>query len=625
MSLQERGSAATELTNGALIRRLLALSWRYRIGCTKVILLQVVMLSIALSGLSLSGLGIDFIRHAVEPAARAPRWPFGLTPPPSWPFMDVLGAIAAAILLLAVARSVLSYYYTVALARLVQQNIVVDLRARVYDKLQRLSFRFFDDNASGTLINRITGDVQMVRMFVDSVVMETIVLVISLGICLAYMVRIHPLLTLACLATTPVLWIISAAFSRVVKPAYMRNRDLVDQMILDLAECIQGIHVIKGFAREDEEERKFRRANRDVLEQKQGIFWRVSLFRPAMDLLSQINMVVLLGYGGYLVVHDRLALGTGLIVFLGLLQRISGQVNTIANIMDNTQQSLAGARRVFEVLDAPVEIDSRPGARRIARLSGAVEFDAVSFAYDPGEPVLDGLTFRVEPGQCIAIVGATGSGKSSLLGLIPRFYDPTSGVVRVDGLDARDLPLDDLRRNIGLVFQESFLFSNTVAANIAFGHPDATPEQVERAARVASAHDFVMALPKGYQTVLGEAGADLSGGQRQRLAIARALLLDPAILLMDDPTAAVDAHTEHEILEAMNNAMCDRTTFLVTHRYSALRRADRILVLERGRVVQAGTHAELMRAKGPYRRAARVQFDADSEEFARLSMAEAPR
>ena len=624
MALQERGNATAELTNGALIRRLLALSWRYRVGCTKVILLQIVLLTLALSGLSLSGLGIDFIRHAVDHAARAPRWPFGLTPPAAWPFMAVLSALAAAILLLAAVRSILTYYYTVALARLVQQNIVVHLRARVYDKLQRLSFRFFDDNASGTIINRITGDVQMVRMFVDSVVMETIVLVISLGICLVYMIRIHAWLTLACLATTPILWIISAVFSRVVKPAYMRNRELVDQMILDLAECIQGIHVVKGFAREDEEERKFRAANRDVLTQKQGIFWKVSLFRPAMDLLSQINMVVLLGYGGYLVVADRLALGTGLIVFLGLLQRIAGQVNTIANIMDNAQQSLAGARRVFEVLDAPVEIDSRPGAVRASRLRGAVEFDAVSFEYDPGQPVLDGVSFRVEPGQCVAIVGATGSGKSTLLSLVPRFYDPTSGVVRVDGIDARELALDDLRRGIGLVFQESFLFSNTVASNIAFGHPAATPDQVERAARVASAHDFIAALPKGYQTVLGEAGADLSGGQRQRLAIARALLLDPSILLMDDPTAAVDAHTEHEILEAMNNAMRQRTTFLVTHRYSALRRADRILVLERGRIVQVGTHAELMRVKGPYRRAARIQFDADSEEFAQLA-AEVPR
>ena len=616
-----KGTGQDGLPTGALISRLLALGWRYRAGCLKVILLQVVLLTLALSGLGFSGLGIDYVHHQVAPSTRPPHWPFGLEPPATWPPMAVLGLVAGLILVLAIARSLLNYTYTIAVARLVQQNIVVDLRAEVYNKLQRLSFRFFDANASGTLINRVTGDVQALRMFVDSVMVETIILVVSLAVYITYMVSIHPLLTAACLATTPLLWTVSLIFSRLVRPAYTRNRDLVDDMILDLSETIQGIHVIKGFARENEVRARFERANRAVLDQKRSIFWKVSLFRPAMDFLGQLNLVVLLGYGGYLVMTDALPLGAGLVVFLGLLQRVSGQVNTIANIMDSAQQSLAGARRVFEIIDTPVEIASQPQAKRLPRARGAVRFENVAFDYTSGEPVLADVSFDVQPGQRVAIVGPTGSGKSTLLSLIPRFYDPTRGRILVDGIDSRELSLEDLRRNIGLVFQESFLFSNTVAANIAFGHPDATREQVEQAARAAAAHDFVMRLPKGYDTVLGEGGADLSGGQRQRLAIARAILLSPAILLLDDPTAAVDAHTEHEILLAMENAMQGRTTFLVTHKFSSLRRANLVLVLDRGRVAQAGTHDQLMRTKGPYRRLARLQFEEEAEPGTGVSAA----
>ena len=235
-------------------------------------------------------------------------------------------------------------------------------------------------------------------------------------------------------------------------------------------------------------------------------------------------------------------------------------------------------------------------------------FERVDFAYGENQPVLHGIDLDVKPGQCVAILGATGAGKSALMSLIPRFFDPTAGRVLVDGLDARQLHLDDLRRNIGTVFQESFLFSNTVAANIAFGHPDATPAQVEQAARIAAAHDFIMALPKGYQTVLGEGGNGLSGGQRQRLAIARAILLEPAILLLDDPTAAIDSGTEQEIFAALDRAIAGRTTFIVAHRLSTLRRADFIIVLERGRIVQQGTHAQLMRESGPYQHVASLQL-----------------
>jgi len=317
---------------------------------------------------------------------------------------------------------------------------------------------------------------------------------------------------------------------------------------------------------------------------------------------------VLLGYGGWLVAHDELPLGTGLIVFSGLLEQFSGQVNNVANIVNSVQQSLIGARRVFEILDAPVEVKDAPAAIRLPRSSGGVRFENVTFAYDGAEAVVRDIDLEVKPGQCVAILGATGAGKSVLMSLIPRFFDPTAGRVLIDGIDARLIHLDDLRRNIGLVFQESFLFSNTVAANIAFGHPDATREQIERAARIAAAHEFILQLPQGYDTVLGESGNSLSGGQRQRLAIARAVLLEPAILLLDDPTAAIDSETEHEIFEALDRAIAGRTTFIVAHRLSTLRRADFIIVLENGRIVQRGTHESLMAEPGNYRRVASLQL-----------------
>jgi ATP-binding cassette subfamily B protein len=574
--------------------------------------LQALVLASNVAALGLAGLGIDFIRCNIDPSARAPAWPFAISPPEDWSAMAVLFLLAALILLLAVARAFLSYAYSLANVRLVQQGIVVDLRARVYDQLQRLSFRFFDANACGTLINRVTGDVQSVRLFVDGVVIQTAILLISLLIYLGYMLHIHVLLTFVCLSVIPLIWLGSVLFSCWVRPVYTRNRELADELVLYLAECIQGMPVIKGFTREPEVEAKFARANRAVRDQKQKIFWLISSYSPAVELLTQCSLMILLGYGGWLVIHDRLPLGTGLIVFLGLLQRFSAQLNTITGIADSAQQSLAAARRVFEVLDTPRETRSPTAGGRRGRLHGAVCFDQVSFRYDTGAPVLVDVSIEVPAGQCVGILGPTGAGKSTLLSLIPRFYDPAQGRVLVDGFDIREMELGELRRQVGLVFQENFLFSNTVAANIAFGQPGATSAQIERAARIARAHDFIVGLPAGYETVLGEAGVDLSGGQRQRLAIARAILLEPPILLLDDPTAAVDAETELEILDGIEGARQGRTTFLVTHRLSTLRRADRIVVLHRGRIEQVGTHEQLIREKGYYRRTARVQFDQES-------------
>lgn len=607
--------AAAPLSNWAVVMRLFRLTWRYRRGCLQVLATQVVLLTMGLGGLSLTGLGIDYIRHvmsardgaAADAVVPVPRI-FGLSLPADWPPMHVIFGIAGIILAFAACRAVLNYAYFVGVNRLLQQELVVDLRAAVYDKLQRLSFRFFDANSTGSIITRVTGDVQSLRMFLDQVLFQSVIMGISLTTYIIYMANLSPRLTIACLATTPLLAVLSAWFSKKTQPAYARNRTLVERMVQTLAESIQGIAVTKAFGREAENRAKFLAANQACYDQQLGIFWRISLFSPAVGFLTRVNMVVLLTYGGWLVARGELPLGAGLVVFAGLLEQFSGQINNVATVVNSVQQSLIGSRRVFEILDAPVEVQSAPGARRFQRLHGDVTFENVGFAYTGVDPVLRDINLEVKAGQVVAILGATGAGKSVLMSLIPRFYDVTAGRLLIDGQDIRTLHLDDLRRNIGLVFQESFLFSNTIAANIAFGHPAATREQVEKAARIAAAHDFISALPQGYDTVLGESGNTLSGGQRQRLAIARAVLLEPAILLLDDPTAAIDSETEHEIFEALERAIEGRTTFIVAHRLSTLRRADFIIVMQDGRIVERGTHAELMALHGAYRRVANLQL-----------------
>jgi ATP-binding cassette subfamily B protein len=627
MSEPSTAAAAAGPSNGDLILRLCALAWRYRVRCLGVLGIQLVLLTMGLLGLGLTGIGIDYIRHEFDGTPLSANR-LHLRLPLTWPPMQVLGLLAGLILAFALCRAVLNYTYAVLVNILVQRHIVVDLRGEVYEKLQRLSFRFYDANTTGSIITRVTSDVQNVRMFVDQVLIQSLIMVISLTVYVIYMASLSPGLTVACLATTPLLWIMAAAFSRKIQPEYARNRILVDKMVQILTESVQGIVVTKGFGREAENRAHFEAANNAVYNQQRDIFWRVSLFSPAVGFLTRINVMVLLGYGGWLVVHGRLQLGAGLVVFASLLEQFSGQVNNVANIVNSVQQSLIAARRVFEVLDAPIEVKSAPDALRRPRFDGAIRFENVSFAYrgitappDSAERelsavagartedrVLRDIDLEVKPGECIAILGATGAGKSVLMGLIPRFYDVTGGRLLVDGIDVRRLHVDDLRRNIGLVFQESFLFSNTVAANIAFGHPGATQAQIERAARIAAAHDFILGLPKGYDTVLGESGSSLSGGQRQRLAIARAVLLEPAILLLDDPTAAIDSDTEHEIFDALDRAIAGRTTFIVAHRLSTLRRADRIIVMANGRIVQQGTHADLMKVPGPYRQVAGLQL-----------------
>lgn len=609
----ESPSGAQALSNGELVKRLLLLGWRYRRRCISLLVLQGLLLALGLSSLALVGLTFDLLHQHIMPGAPAPVWPLGIRPPASWSTQTVIVVIASFVLALALVKTAMNYFYAVTAARLVHSEIVPDVRSAVYDKLQRLTFRFFDANISGSIINRVTGDVQSLRMFIDGVLLQGVIMFLSLTVYLVYMCQVHLRLTAVCMLTVPVLYIATTMYSRMIRPLLVRNRELVDRMILTLSETVQGIPVIKGFALEEQERGKFAAANQAVREQQQSVFWRISFFAPGIELLNQVNVVVLLIYGGWLALRSEIKIGD-LFVFMGLVQQFGGQINNLANMANTVQQSLTGAQRVFEILDAPIEIQSAKDAVRLPAVKGLIRFDNVTFGYSPDEPVLRDITFEARPGQCIAVLGGTGAGKSSLMSLVPRFYDPVKGSVLLDGVDLRRLDLDQLRRSIGLVFQESFLFSNTIASNIAFGHPKASREQIRRAAEIAAAHEFIARMPNGYDTVLGEGGVNLSGGQRQRLAIARAILLDPPILILDDPTAAIDAETEHEILDAIDRVSMGRTTFIVAHRLSTLRRADQILVLENGRITQRGTHDQLMNEKGHYLKIAKLQL-VDGDEL----------
>ncbi len=605
-------SPGGDLSNAAVVGRLLRLAWHYRGWCAAMLVLQAILMATAVQLVLIGGLAIDVIRFHAGDTQLVPLLPLGLRFPSRWSPMDQVIALSVAMIVIAVARAGLNYSYAMVSGILVHRKIVVDLRAEVYEKLQRLSLRFYNDQPAGTIINRVTGDVQATRTFIDGVLIQLSILGMSLIVYLFFMVRIDAGLTFVCLITTPVIWWLSIRFSRTVRPMYDQTRKLFDSLVLRVAESVDGVAVIKSLGRQSIEIDRFNDANDQVQSQQQAVFVKVSRFGPTIQFLTQINLVVLLIYGGYLTSIDRLTLGSGLIVFAGLLQQFSNQVGNLSGLAGTIQQSLTGARRVFEVLDAAEEVTPPVHPWRPESVHGEIDFRGVWFEYVTGVPVLSDISLHVRVGEKVAIMGAVGQGKSTLLSMIPRFYDPQCGVIEVDGIDVRRWDLRTLRRSVGLVLQEPLLLSNTIGANIAFGIPNASREQVRMAARLAAAHDFIEASPNGYDTMLGEFGMSLSGGQRQRLALARALLTDPAILLLDDPVSAIDPETEHEIVSAMNAASAGRTTLTVANRISTLRGADRVIVIDEGKIVQEGTHQELMSIDGLYREVVQSQAFAET-------------
>jgi len=475
-----------------------------------------------------------------------------------------------------------------------------DMRNGLYAKLQRLSFGFYDRHQTGQLMSRATVDLQAVRFFLGYGLIFFFQHITTVVGVTAVMYVANWRLALAATAITPLIVIVAYRYSTVSHPIL---RD-VQQKMADVAtvaeEGIVGVHVVKSFAQEGSEGRKFAGRSEAVFEQSVTANRQRALYVPLLSFLPLVAQAIVLLVGGRMVVNGDLTLGS-FIFFNVLVVMLVQPLRMLGMWIGQSQRATASGERIFEVMDEPEEVTDLPDAVELPAGEGRVRFEHVSFGYDLERPVLRDVDLELEPGRTVALIGHTGSGKTTLATLVPRFYDTAAGRVTVDGLDVRQAKLVSLRRQIGIVAQDPFLFSDTVRENIAFGRPDASQEQIEEAARLAQAHDFVVALPEAYDTVIGERGITLSGGQRQRIAIARALLLDPRILILDDATASVDATTEAKIRLGLRQAMKNRTTIIIAHRLSTLALADELVVLDRGRIVARGTHEDLIQRSPVYR------------------------
>ncbi len=488
-----------------------------------------------------------------------------------------------------------------------------DLRNDFYTSLQRLPFAFHDQAHTGDLMSRATGDITETERFIGTGLMElTATLLLLVGV-VAAMLVMDTRLALVALIPLPILLVAVIRFGMTVRPRSRHVQDQLGILSTTMQESLTGIGVVKAFAREPYEFQKFDRDNSIWFRLREGLIRLWGNNWPFFTFLIALSNFLLLLFGGPMVLEGTITVGV-LFAMISYVLMLNGPTQRLGFLVNAAATADASASRVFEIMDTPVTVAERPDARALERPAGHVVFSGVSFGYHEGLHVLQDISFDAQPGQVIALMGPTGSGKSSIINLIPRFYDPTAGCVLVDGLDVRDVRLDDLRGMIGIVLQEPFLFSASIAENIAYGRPDASREQIVQAAQAANAHDFIAGFPDGYETWVGERGVTLSGGQKQRVAIARALLYNPRILILDDSTSSVDTETEYVIQQALQTLMRGRTTFIIAQRLLTLKHADQILVLERGRIVQRGRHAALLAEEGLYRQIYDLQLR-DQEQF----------
>ncbi|MDW8291473.1 MAG: ABC transporter ATP-binding protein [Anaerolineae bacterium] len=488
----------------------------------------------------------------------------------------------------------------------VGQNVLLRLRQQIFEKVQRLPLRYFDKNPVGDVMSRLVNDTDTINQFLGQGVVQILGSLFGLvGILIGMFAQSVPL-ALASATVIPLVLLVTNVFSRAARRRYRKTRQTIGDVSANLQEEIAGVRVAQAYNRTAVNFQRFAERNAANREANMSANAVTSAFTPVIEVISVLAIALVAGFGGYLAVQGQASVGV-VVAFIAYMQNLFRPLQAISTIYTQAQASLAGAERIFELLDTPDERDA-PDARPMPPIRGEVVFDRVSFAYEPSKPVLREVSFAAQPGQMIAIVGPTGAGKTTLISLLQRFYDPTEGAIYVDGIDIRSVTRASLRGQMGAVLQDGFLFAGTVADNIRYGNPNATDEEVERAARLAGAHEFIVRMKDGYQTRLGERGGGLSQGQRQLISIARAILADPRILILDEATASVDTYTESLIQRALEQLMRGRTTFVIAHRLSTVRRADAILVLRDGRIVEQGTHAELLARGGLYAELYRRQF-----------------
>lgn len=518
----------------------------------------------------------------------------------------MLNWIAASIIAIFIVRG-LFWYGQNYLMSYVGQSVIIDIRAAVFKKLQRLSVSFYDKNKTGTIMSYVTNDVNALQ----SAMVENTIEMITEGFILigsvVAMIYLDWRLTLFTVCTFPVVLWFMEFFGKKIRKTGGRIQECTADITSVLQESVASARVIKSFVREDYEVDRFDVENKANFRANMKNAQLMATLTPVVELVAAIGVTMIIWYGGNNVINDTITAGS-LVAFLTYAVNISNPIKRLTRVIGNIQKALAAAQRVFMIIDMPEEIAESRDAKQLPEVSGKVEFQNVSFAYNDKGNVITDLSFSVKPGEVIAIVGPSGAGKSTIANLLPRFYDVNKGDIKIDGHSVREVTLDSLREQVGIVPQETMLFNGSVYNNILYGRLDATKEEIEAAAKAANAHDFIMQLTDGYETKLGDRGVNLSGGQRQRIAIARAILKNPRILILDEATSALDTESERVVQEALDRLMVGRTSFVIAHRLSTVKNADKILVLEKGNLVESGTHDELLALDGLYAHLYKIQY-----------------